>query len=331
MAPDAIGRVHAADMVVVDDRPWLGEPGLEVESVETRLPEELLLRYAASAFRHIDDPRAAALREACRSRQTHLLDLPTEDLDGGVTVRHGKHRVRVADERPGAGGAGGLSVEIDGNFAGLIAFRRGSRPAAAPALRKLAETLPGGLVLVSDRPQAEAAALGAALGVNRVRGGLDAEGKARFLQDCRASGRRPAFVGEPGRDNRAAAESHVAVAVVADFDPDADASLWPVQTLGLRIDRLELLWDAAREHDRRARLDHTYIVVPNLFCVAGGLIFGFTGLASVLISNLGTYGVYARASGDLRGLPRSDRWRKGPPRGATEPVTSGSMSPGRGG
>jgi hypothetical protein len=57
------------------------------------------------------------------------------------------------------------------------------------------------------------------------------------------------------------------------------------------------------------------ILLPNLACVAGAFLFGFTGMTAVMLSNLGTLGLYRRASDSLRGLEsilpaRSDQPRR---------------------
>jgi hypothetical protein len=43
---------------------------------------------------------------------------------------------------------------------------------------------------------------------------------------------------------------------------------------------------------------------PNLTCVAGAFAWGFTSLASVLVTNLGTYSVYSRTAASIRNLER---------------------------
>ena len=120
--------------------------------IQTRLPEPDLLRYAASAFRHLADDRATALIAACQSRGVHLLDLPPVDFRQGVTVVHGRWRIRVREDVPGAqpmprlqgaaSEAGPLIVEIDGTPVGLIEFGRSSRPEAAAALQRIRNRAP---------------------------------------------------------------------------------------------------------------------------------------------------------------------------------------------
>ena len=47
-----------------------------------------------------------------------------------------------------------------------------------------------------------------------------------------------------------------------------------------------------------------YALIPNLLCVAGAFTWGFTSLASVAVTNLGTYGLYLRTATSIRSLER---------------------------
>ena len=121
---DAFERLAEVDLIVLDDDLDLGRLELEVAGVETRLPEPDLLRYAASAFRHLDDDRALALQAICLERRIHLLDLPAAGFDPGVTVIHGRWRIRVREYPTAPDGLHPLVVEIDGKAVGLIEFAR---------------------------------------------------------------------------------------------------------------------------------------------------------------------------------------------------------------
>ena len=76
----------------------------------------------------------------------------------------------------------------------------------------------------------------------------------------------------------------------------------PICVLQPRITRLAQLWDIAAIHRRRLQVAHRYALIPNLTCVAGAFIWGFTSLASVVMTNLGTYCVYSRTTASIRGL-----------------------------
>ncbi len=242
-SPDAFERLAACDVIVLEDAPALRLGALEVIRVHTRMPEADLLRYAASAFRHLADDRSAALVEACRDRRSHLLDLPALDLETGVTVTHGDRRIRVRDHDAG----GALLVEADGAMIGLIEFGRTGRPAAAPAVRRLREVAGVPIVLVSERSTAEVAALASALGVDAHQGDLAAGDRDASLASSRDRGLRAAFVGEDSPRTG----SHVTIALGAG---DIDASGADAVLLRPDLDLLAELWEvASRTRTRPAR------------------------------------------------------------------------------
>ena len=98
--PDVFERLAKVNLIVLDDDPALSRLSLEVTGVQAEIPEAELLRYAASAFRHLADDRATALNAACQSRRIHLLNLPPVDFNPGVTVVHDRRRIRVRDLHP---------------------------------------------------------------------------------------------------------------------------------------------------------------------------------------------------------------------------------------
>ena len=150
----AIEQMAQADVLLLEHHPSLEVTEPEVASVRV-FPghtEYQILRYAASALRDLDDQRVVALRSACRSRRIALLDrIPTE-YGTDVTMIHKSQVIKVGNlggQGPSAkkGGDGhdsvlapaidSLMVGINGQIAGLIDFRAGTRPLAASALREL--------------------------------------------------------------------------------------------------------------------------------------------------------------------------------------------------
>ena len=307
--PSAFDRINQVSLVVLDDAPALRFCSLEVAAVESKAGQKDLLRYAASAFRHLDDPRADAMRDACLDQSVHLLDLLPIDMKSGVTVRHAGRRIRIHESGPFQNEDGPLRVEIDGATAGHILFRRSKHPEAVRVIRRLRAQGVAQFVLVSEHSQAETAPLAAALGVNQLLCQLKPPDKARFIAKLEAQGIRTAFVGDCRRNASAAARAHVAIGLSTGAEIEDHQGANALHLLGDRLDRLELVWELARSHVRKVRLDHTLVVAPNLLCVAGAFLFGFTGMTSVLISNLGTAGVYTRATGELRSDDLIDRRR----------------------
>ncbi len=72
-----------------------------------------------------------------------------------------------------------------------------------------------------------------------------------------------------------------------------------------RLAPLADLFEISRTHVSRVDQVQKLILVPNLICVAGAFLFGFTGLTAVMLSNLGTLGLYRRSADSLRGLDTS--------------------------
>jgi cation transport ATPase len=291
------------------------------------MAEADLLRYAASAFRHLADERTAALIEACRSHRTHLLDLPALGLEGGVTVAHGDRKVKVREYAPASdpGGVGPLAVEADGSLIGLVEFARNGRPAAASAVRRLREAAGVPIALVSDRPPELAASLASSLGVDAHQGGLSAGDVDLLLSSFRSRGLRAVVVGEgagrlgamsgwqgfasepqssTARPDRGSQANPCHPQVAIDLGGDVASSGADAVLLRPDLDGLAGLWDVARAHAGGARRARRFILVPNLLCVTGAFFFGATSLTAVVISNLGTLGLYGRAVGSLRATER---------------------------
>jgi Cu2+-exporting ATPase len=312
---DVFERLAKVDLIVLDDDPSLSRVELDVTGIQGRLPESDLLRYAASAFRHLADDRSAALDVACRCRGVYLLDLPPVDFREGVTVLHDRHRVRVGEcalgagpnrDRPGdASGSRPLVVEINGTPVGVIEFGRSDRPEAAAALRRIRDRAPVPIALVSNRSDSDVSVLARLLGVDLYKGGFSSEDTGHFLRACRGRGLRTVFVGRCRRRAAAAVEADVAVSLASEADEPAD----PAAALLLqpRLDRFADLWETARTHEGRVLDAQKLVMVPNVLCVAGAFLFGFTGLTSVMITNLGTFGLFNRSAGTLRELEPAGR------------------------
>ena len=69
--PDALERLAKVDVLLLDHHRALETPEAEVASVRV-FPEHTeyqVLRFAASAFKDLEDERTLALRAACRARR----------------------------------------------------------------------------------------------------------------------------------------------------------------------------------------------------------------------------------------------------------------------
>jgi hypothetical protein len=108
------------------------------------------------------------------------------------------------------------------------------------------------------------------------------------------------------------------VAISLADDTELDLELDPAAFL-IQQARLAPLADLTRissDHASRVIQAQKLILVPNLLCIAGAFLFGFTGMTAVMLSNLGTLGLYRIASDSLRGLDAPTKGRTGQPRRA---------------
>ena len=322
--PEAIERLAAVDILLLEHHLALEHTALELDTVEV-FPghsEDDLLRYAATAFHDLDDERAVALGSACRTRGIALLDLEPTEFMTDLTLLQGNNRIKVGDLGTRARGHSrskspdhvspcgtkldapdSLMVGINGQVAGLIHFRRSDRHDAASALRRLRSKHNLWVGIISEQSRPHLVSLTTSLDADFQIGDQSPDDRIRFLQNCRNRGFKVAYVSDCRRiDPRTMAEAHIAISLVGRETSDLDHDLAPICVLQPRITKLAELWDIASIHRRRLRVAHGYAVIPNLACIAGAFVWGFTSLASVVVTNLGTYCVYSRTTNSIRSL-----------------------------
>jgi hypothetical protein len=304
------------------------------------------LQLAATAFRNIADERAIALLDACRSGGIPLLPIePTYRgssivLDDGATcvsiddalslggtstdsglvqngVRHrcAEHPSGRSGNRPRPrfepGADSRLYLTASGRTVGRIGFRPASRSRLAAAVEELRRQ--GGVTVgfFTEGAGRATGTLASELEPDFHLGDLSPAAKAELLRAFRDRGLKIAYVGDCRREPHAARIAHVAISVADGFDPEHD----PAQILVLRRDFawLPALRELSRAHTGRVRAAQSSILVPNLLCIAGAFFFGFTSLAAVVITNLGTWAIYS-------GLPERRRQLAGMGRSAPESV-----------
>ncbi len=332
--PEAIERLATADVLILEHHAALEHTELEVATVEV-FPgyfENGLLCYAATAFHDLDDERAIALARACRERMIAILDLQPIEFVTDLTLLHENNRIKVGDlgrraqddlspqsddeashYRTDLDTPDSLMVGINGQVAGLIHFRRSNRLEAVTTLRRLRSKRSLQVGILSEQSQPTRDLLKASLGVDFHVHCPSTDERVGFLRNCRNRGFKVAYVGACEIDPRVMAEVHVAISLVGSEMDDLDHLSAPICVLQPRMTKLAELWDIATLHRRRLRVAHGYALIPNLACIAGAFVWGFTSLASVVVTNLGTYCVYARTNASIRSLEhqiaRSSRTR----------------------
>jgi cation transport ATPase len=321
--PDSLEQLDKVDVLLLDHHPALEATEPEVAGVRVfpGQTEYQVLRLAASAFRNLDDDRSQALRAAARERRIALIDRVSIEYGADVTVQYKGQVIKVGNlgsqgpaTEPGAGdrtqtqarSMDSLMVGVNGQIAGLIDFRYSSRLSAATAIRELRSRMarPLAIGLISETSEVKLRQVAGALGVDFHQGGLAPAELLQLIRGCKRRGLKVAFAGFCLAKPLPAREADVAISLDPDGLENLDRN--PAQILLLRPDlsRLGVLQEVTRLHNRRIRVAQGSALIPNLFCVAGAILFGFSSLTTVVISNLGTYSTYARTIASIRQLER---------------------------
>jgi Cu2+-exporting ATPase len=146
------------------------------------------------------------------------------------------------------------------------------------------------------------------------RGDFMPELTGEFLAACGKRGVKAAYLGDHRTPRQTAAEAFVSLGWTGEGDLEANPASLLIQQSS--FEPLGSLLALSREHAQRVNQAQQLILLPNLACVAGAFLFGFTGMTAVMLSNLGTLGLYRRAADSLRGLESIVPPRAGQPRRA---------------
>ncbi|HEY3966161.1 MAG TPA: hypothetical protein VGM05_16490 [Planctomycetaceae bacterium] len=320
---DAFRQMAAADVILLDHQPLFETRELQLEDIHVvgDLSTGELLDFAECAVRPFHDRRLHALQAACELRDRARLERPGMYRAGGVDFFDRGRHVRVdgltrardmAADDPRPDGNWPLRVSCDGALAGTLTFCAGTESAAPAAIRELRNCGGIDVELLSAGPAAEADRLADWLGVDDVRICPADRSKAQLINLLREGGRTVVYVGDCRKSPLAAQAAHLAIfpgpapirspAARPDSSTADDPSgIWLLQS---DYSKLRLLREMALALDRQSRVNCNLILAPNIACVAGAFLFGFTSLAVVVLSNLGTFTMYSRSRGALHRAER---------------------------
>ena len=256
-------------------------------------------------------------------------ELPLVEVGTDLTVQDQSDRIKVGElgaagppdgrahgrgaSQPGERDRGqSLMVGVNGRVAGLVHFRRSTRLTILPALERMRKRRNIQIGLFSELAPAGVARLATALSCDFHLADQADHDRVRFLRHCRQQGYRTLYVGDCRANPQVVAESHVSISLLDGEIHESTRDPAPVWLLQPRLAKLGVLWEVAEIHRRRLKVAHGYALLPNLLCVAGAFAWGFTSLASVLVSNLGTYGIYSRTKASLETLDRQIALTFGP-------------------
>jgi Cu+-exporting ATPase len=235
---EALERFEKIDTLVIDKTGTLteGKPAV-TEIVSRDLPQDELLRLAASLERGSEHPLADAIVRAAQERGLTLSDAREFDSPVGKGVvgvienkrivagrksflgEHGvdTHALDSEAERLRGQGATAIYVAVDGAVRGVIAIADPIKPTSAEAVRALkADGVK--LVMMTGDNRTTALAVARELGIDDVEADVLPQDKAAVVERLRVEGRAVAMAGDGVNDAPALAAADVGVAMGAGAD-----------------------------------------------------------------------------------------------------------------
>ena len=231
---EAIEQLRRIDTLIVDKTGTLteGRPAFRDVIVARGYDADQVLQLAASLEQGSEHPLAEAILAEARRRRLPLAT--ADDFDSltgrgvrgviaGRVVALGNQALMeavgadaaVLGDAPGklrAQGASVMFLAVDGQLAGAVAVADPVKASTLPALNALrADGLR--IVMASGDAQATAAAVGQALGIDEVHGGVRPADKVALVQRLKAEGRRVAMAGDGINDAPALAAADVGIAM----------------------------------------------------------------------------------------------------------------------
>ena len=311
----ALDHLANAEVYVLDESADLERAQLEVTAVElTRgASEARVLQHAITAYQSTDTEQARALASAAERGGVAALRTPVSRHAGASRFRDAEGSTIEVAATPFLRARGiaappafeSYAAEIsrdpaqrplwvlrNGHIIGVVRFARRGDPAGRQLVRAIkSHDRRARVIYLSHATDADVQALGADLGVDAAYGGLSHAAKTQLLKNTPrktlwlGAGHQPEL-----REAIAASTVSVSLTPAAQFASDV-ADVW-LGDVGLT--QLPVALGLARAHAGRLSSDYRAVYAVNLLGVAGGFAASFTGLQAGLLSNAGTFFVYAR-------------------------------------
>ncbi len=296
---EAIEHLRAVDTLVVDKTGTLtlGKPALQNVSPADGYSEAEVLAAAAALERLSEHPLAAAIVAGAAERGVVAAGAESFDSVTGAGVRGtvGEREVVVGNQQLAEGAAGAIPsvyteeadrlrfrghtvmfVVIDRHFAGLVSVADPIKPSAAEAVAELKRA---GIevVMASGDSARTAAAVGNALGIDAIHGGVKPADKAAIVRTLRGRGRVVAMAGDGINDAPALAAADVGIAMGTGTDVAMQSAQVTLVKGDLRgIARARRL-SAATVRNIKQNLVFAFIYNALGIPVAAGVLYPFFG------------------------------------------------------
>jgi Cd2+/Zn2+-exporting ATPase len=255
------------------------------------LDEGALLALASAVERRSEHPVAHAIVEAARLRgiddRAHVVadfrarpGVGVEALVDGRTVRIGRSAASN-----GGGGRTLVAVEADGRQVGHIALADRPRPGAVAAVAALRAAGLYTVMLTGDRPEA-AAAVGEALGVDEIRGGLLPADKVARVRALELEHGPVAMVGDGINDAPALAAARIGIAMGA-AGSDVALETADVALMGDELGGLPYLVDLSRRARRVIRQNVAAAILVKAVLAAGVPLGAVSLITAVVVGDMG--------------------------------------------
>jgi len=309
--PAALDHLASADVFIIDDSADLARPLLSVSAVETvsGVNKQLLLQYALSAPQHTGAEQSQALRSAAQDAGVEPLNVLAARFAGvsryrdaagrAIEVVSGAYlqsnKINVPKRFAPRGEVGVLRplwVLRDGDLIGKVAFARKGEAIGVSLVKAIKAHVPSARIVYASRAKdADAQALAASVGIETVYAGLTPSQKAELV---RGTPRATVWIGDgtPDASQESLRASTVSISLAAYGAADDDAADVLLGEAG--AEHLTSALSLAREHAKRLARDYRTVYSVNLLGVAGAVVARVTSLQVGLLSNAGTWLVYAR-------------------------------------
>lgn len=298
----ALERLSSVNAVVFDKTGTLttGEPHVTEVVCLNGLDSARLISLAAAVEQRMHHPAARAIVRHARKQGLAIPDrLESSNRRGmGVLAKVDELNILVGNRRlmedsgidlSSAQAAKALIVHrgdslayvaVNGQIAGVIAYRDQLRVETPGVIRKLHKSGIKEIVMATGDMEAPATAVAKAVGIDRVRSGAFPEEKADLVNSMKSSGYRVAVVGDGINDSPALAHADVAISLHGGTDAARESADVVLTDDDLR--RLPEAIQISREAMGLVQQTIGLVAVPN----ALGLVLAATGVIGPAMSTL---------------------------------------------